>query len=91
MSKFRNIGKLFFICSVAKVGVHSYDANPGDKSKKNITLYYLSQSPSCRSVLLTAKAIGLDFNLKPVDLNAGEHMKPEFMQVIWTNKFRYTY
>lgn len=93
MSKFRNIGKLFFICSVVKVGVHRYETTPVDTSKKNvtkkITLYYLSESPPCRSVLLTAKAIGLELNLKTVDLSAGEHMRPEFMQVIYIIKFRY--
>jgi len=30
---------------------------------------------------LTAKALGLELNLKPLDLHHGEHLKPEFVKV----------
>lgn len=50
-----------------------------------IDFYYTPGSPPCRSVLLTAKALGLELNLKTLDLHHGEHMKPEFLKV----SFRY--
>lgn len=46
-----------------------------------IDFYYTPGSPPCRSVLLTAKALGLELNLKTLDLHHGEHMKPEFLKV----------
>ncbi|XP_050739352.1 glutathione S-transferase 1-like isoform X2 [Eriocheir sinensis] len=44
-------------------------------------LYYMALSPPCRSVLLTAKAVGVELNLKKVDMMSGEHMKPEFLEI----------
>merc|ERR1711921_5603 len=38
-------------------------------------------SAPCRSVMLTAKAVGLDLNLKVLDLFAGDQMKPEFVAI----------
>ncbi|XP_022909199.1 glutathione S-transferase 1-like [Onthophagus taurus] len=46
-----------------------------------IDLYYVPGSSPCRAVLLTAKAIGLDLNLKYTDLMKGEHLTPEFIQM----------
>ncbi|XP_027229525.1 glutathione S-transferase 1 [Penaeus vannamei] len=46
-----------------------------------IDLYYMPMSAPCRSVMLTAKAVGVDLNLKLLDLTAGEHMKPEFVAI----------
>ncbi|KYN08361.1 Glutathione S-transferase 1-1 [Cyphomyrmex costatus] len=46
-----------------------------------IDLYQLTGSPPCRAVLLTAAAVGVDLNVKNVDLNAGEHLKPEFIKM----------
>jgi glutathione S-transferase len=46
-----------------------------------IDLYQLSGSPPCRAVRLTAAAIGVDLNLKHVDLTAGDHLKPEFLKM----------
>ncbi|KAM7360102.1 glutathione S-transferase 1-1-like [Cochliomyia hominivorax] len=43
--------------------------------------YYLPLSAPCRSVLMTAKALGLELNKKHLDLMAGEHLKPEFVQI----------
>lgn len=48
-----------------------------------IDFYYLPYSPPCRSVLLLAELLGLELNLKSVDLLAGEHLKPEFLKVSW--------
>ncbi|KAL5232609.1 hypothetical protein ACI65C_000019, partial [Semiaphis heraclei] len=47
----------------------------------DITLYYSIVSPSCRSVLLTAKALNLEFNLVPIDLLHTETLDPEFVMV----------
>uniref|UniRef100_A0A1L8E4W9 glutathione transferase n=1 Tax=Nyssomyia neivai TaxID=330878 RepID=A0A1L8E4W9_9DIPT len=44
-------------------------------------LYYLPGSAPCRSVLLCGKALGIDFNLKQLNLMAGEHLKPEFIKI----------
>eukprot|EP00102_Acyrthosiphon_pisum_P025074 XP_016662284.1 PREDICTED: glutathione S-transferase 1-1-like [Acyrthosiphon pisum] len=46
-----------------------------------LKLYYTPGSPPCRSVLLTAKALGLEFKLITVDLFKGDHMKPEFLKL----------
>ena len=43
--------------------------------------YYMDVSPPCRAVKLTAAALGLSLNLKPLDLMAGDHMKPEFVAI----------
>ncbi|KAK5642245.1 hypothetical protein RI129_008412 [Pyrocoelia pectoralis] len=44
-------------------------------------LYYTDISPPVRSVLLTAKAIGLDLDLKNVNLAAGEHLTPQYLKM----------
>ena len=46
-----------------------------------LDFYYVAGSAPCRAVLMTAKAVGVDLNLKPINLMAGEHMKPEFIAV----------
>ncbi|GBP40295.1 Glutathione S-transferase D1 [Eumeta japonica] len=46
-----------------------------------IDLYYVPGSAPCRSVLLTAKALNLNLNLKLVDLHHGEHLKPEYLKL----------
>lgn len=43
--------------------------------------YYLPGSAPCRSVMLTAKAVGVELNLKQLNLQAGEHLTPEFIKV----------
>ncbi|KYM78581.1 Glutathione S-transferase 1, isoform D [Atta colombica] len=45
-----------------------------------IDLYQLTGSSPCRTVRLAAAAIGVDLNLKNVDLKAGEHLKSEFIK-----------
>lgn len=47
----------------------------------NLTLYYLVESSPCRTVLMTAKVLGIDLNLKILNLMAGEHLKPEFLKI----------
>ena len=46
-----------------------------------IDLYYFKPSVPCRSVMLTAEAIGLPLNLITVDLFKGEHLTSEFEEV----------
>jgi glutathione S-transferase len=46
-----------------------------------IDFYYVPASAPCRTVLLAAKALGVDMNLKLTNLMAGEHLKPEFLKV----------
>jgi len=42
-------------------------------------LYYLPPSPPCRSILLLAKMLDLDFELKIVNILEGEQLKPDFV------------
>jgi len=46
-----------------------------------IDFYYSPGSAPCRSVLLVAKAIGVELNLKMVDLKRKEHLTPEFVKL----------
>ena len=46
-----------------------------------LDLYYSPCSPPSQAIMLTAKALGVDLNLKFVDLWKGEHLQPEFMKV----------
>ena len=46
-----------------------------------VDLYYMPGSAPCRSVRLTARALGLKLNLKQTDLMKGEHMTPEYLKV----------
>uniref|UniRef100_A0A2M4AT53 glutathione transferase n=1 Tax=Anopheles triannulatus TaxID=58253 RepID=A0A2M4AT53_9DIPT len=43
--------------------------------------YYLPLSAPCQSVLLVAKALGLQLNLKQLNLFTEEHLKPEFLKI----------
>ncbi|XP_019891139.1 glutathione S-transferase 4-like [Musca domestica] len=43
--------------------------------------YYLPLSAPCRSVLMTAKALGIELNKKLLNLFEGEHLKPEFLKI----------
>ena len=43
--------------------------------------YYLAGSSPCRSVIMTAKALGVELNKKVLNLQAGEHLKPEFVKI----------
>ncbi|XP_034243950.1 glutathione S-transferase 1-1-like [Thrips palmi] len=44
-------------------------------------LYYLSASPPCRSVLVTARQIGLDLDIRTVNILAGEHLAEDFVKL----------
>lgn len=46
-----------------------------------IDLYYHPASTPCRSVRMVAQGLGVELNLKLVDVLAGDHLKPEFSKV----------
>lgn len=46
-----------------------------------LDFYYIPGSAPCRAVLMTAKAVGVELNLKLTNLMAGDHLKPEFVAV----------
>ncbi|KAK2588572.1 hypothetical protein KPH14_006346 [Odynerus spinipes] len=46
-----------------------------------IDLYHLPSSPPCRAVRLAASVLGVELNLKEVNLMAGEQNKPEFIKM----------
>ncbi|KAI5635047.1 glutathione S-transferase 1-like [Phthorimaea operculella] len=46
----------------------------------NIILYSSAISPPCRAVLMVVESLGLDVIIKPVNMMAGDHLKPEFIE-----------
>ncbi|KAK5650012.1 hypothetical protein RI129_001041 [Pyrocoelia pectoralis] len=46
-----------------------------------IDFYYIPASAPCRAVLLAAKVVGVELNLKIVDLMKGENLTPEFLKI----------
>lgn len=52
-----------------------------------LDFYYVPGSAPCRAVQMTAKAVGVELNLKLTNLMAGEHLKPEFVAVSLYNYF----
>jgi glutathione S-transferase len=44
-----------------------------------IDFYYLPASAPCRSILMLGRELNIEFNLKTLNLQAGEHLKPEFV------------
>lgn len=43
--------------------------------------YYCLMSAPCRGPMLTAKALGIDLNMKTVNIMGGDQMKPEFVAI----------
>ncbi|XP_065366161.1 glutathione S-transferase 1-1-like [Calliphora vicina] len=43
--------------------------------------YYLPGSAPCRSIIMLAKTLGIKLNKKLLNLQAGEHLKPEFLKI----------
>lgn len=64
-----NIVKEFVYCLLIRGG------------KMAPTLYYLPQSPPCRSILLLAKMLDIDLDLKVINILEGEQMKAEFLEM----------
>ena len=44
-------------------------------------LYGTDVSPPCRGVYLTEAALGLNLELREINLREKEHLKPEFLKV----------
>lgn len=44
-----------------------------------LDFYWMPLSAPCRADRLTAKAVGVELNLKELNLMTGEQMKPEFV------------
>lgn len=44
-------------------------------------LYYLPPSPPCRAVLLLGRMLGIDFDLRAVNVLEGDQLKAEFVEV----------
>lgn len=44
-----------------------------------MNLYYLDVSPPCRCVLLLGRMLGLDFNLKTINLQNHDQLKKDFL------------
>lgn len=53
-----------------------------------LDLYWTVGSPPCHAVQMTAKAVGVDLNLKSVNLAIGEHLKEDFLKVHLTKVFK---
>lgn len=49
--------------------------------KKVLDLYYVPASGPCRAVQMGAKAVGVELNLKYVNLLAKDQLKPDFIKV----------
>lgn len=45
------------------------------------TLYYMPPSPPCRSILLLAKMLNIDLDLKLVNILEGENLKQDFVEI----------
>lgn len=43
-------------------------------------LYYAPPSAPCRSVLLLGRMLGIDFDLRPINVMEGDHLKAEFVE-----------
>ena len=50
-----------------------------------LDFYYFPASAPCRAVQMAAKAVGVDLNLKLINLKAGEHLTPEYLKVLILN------
>ncbi|XP_064549167.1 glutathione S-transferase 1-1-like [Drosophila montana] len=46
-----------------------------------LDFYYMLYSAPCRSILMLAQALGVELNRRQVDLDAGDHLKPEFVKI----------
>ena len=43
--------------------------------------YYIQLSPPCRAVMLTAEALGIEMNMREMDLMNKEQLKPWFLEL----------
>ncbi|CAG0916783.1 unnamed protein product [Notodromas monacha] len=76
-----NWEEYFLELSEGKEMNEKYFFNLRKFQKMGITLYYLPHSPPCRAVHLLAKELGLEIEIKTVNLLENEHLNPEFIAV----------
>lgn len=53
-------------------------------------LYMTQASPPCRAVLLAAKALDVEFEIKKICIISGDHMKPEFIKVRYQSNLKFS-
>lgn len=46
-----------------------------------MNLFYLPPSPPCRAVLLLIRILGIDVNLKTMNILEGDHLRKDFLEV----------
>ena len=46
-----------------------------------VTIYGPKLSAPVRIALMTCEALGIEYEVKPVDLMKGEHMTPDYLKV----------
>ncbi|KAM7359481.1 uncharacterized protein ACRADG_013004 [Cochliomyia hominivorax] len=90
LSKYANVARWYEECKKvipgydenlkACLSYHNFIKEIG--SQMNIMdFYYLPGSAPCRSIIMLAKALGIELNKKYLNLQAGEHLKPEFVKI----------
>lgn len=52
-----------------------------ESSEKMLQLYYMLASPPSRAVLQTIRVLGVDVEVKNIDLRKGEQMTPEYLTI----------
>ena len=58
--------------------------SPNNNNNNKATLYYMLESPSCRTVVAVIRLLGLGsdiIKLKPIDLSKKEQLKKDFIKV----------
>ncbi len=56
-----------------------------------IDLYYQSESPPSRTVLMVAKHLKIPVNIKLMNVLEGDQFKPEFLEVFIRELSKYNY
>ncbi|XP_028522287.2 glutathione S-transferase 1-1 isoform X3 [Apis cerana] len=67
--------------TIADFAIHTTICVLLAKIKMPIDFYQFLGSPPCRAVALTAAALGIEMNFKPVNLLNKEQLKPEFLKM----------
>ncbi|KAH8289071.1 hypothetical protein KR054_010500, partial [Drosophila jambulina] len=49
--------------------------------RSQMDFYYAPAGSGCRTVIMVAKALGLELNKKPMSLSQQDHLKPEFLKI----------
>jgi len=58
----------------------NYKAKSEVTKMVNLILYGTESSPPVRAVLLTLRALQLEHEFRPLDMQAGDHLKPEMLR-----------